>query len=534
MKNNQPVTKNEILVQPNAYLVSKTNLKGTITEANDAFVNISGFSRNELIGSNHNLVRHPDMPPAAFADMWASLKAGMPWRGVVKNRAKNGDFYWVDAQITPILKGGEAIGYMSVRRAPTRQQINEAEAIYASVQQSGKFTSVNRNPLSAQLLINGLLILAIFMLLTNNLVMWMELPQWLDNLTGILTIAFLIPPIILLNIRVFSPLAEVRRNVEKLTEGDLATRYPVHSPDEVGRISNALAVMQTQWLVSIDHIRDSIQASLHNVELANQQSKTINQHIHIQHDRVSSVAAATEEFCQAVAEVAGSAAEASNAATRSGERVESSQKTVVAGMHAAEAVVHAVKASHSGLIELDKAVTKIGDITQVIKEIADQTNLLALNAAIEAARAGESGRGFAVVADEVRKLAERTSGSTAEINSMVSGIQAMATQVVASMDEAASAVEVSSSKMSDSVSGLESVAVASQQTVDMATHIAEAASQQNIAGQDVARNMEVISTLSEENQALLEQLWESMNKLNAATHHIDEAVKVFRILPNQR
>ena len=133
MKNNGPVTQQEKPFPTGQYLVSKTDLKGIITHCNDAFVAISGFARNELIGQSHNLVRHPDMPAAAFEDLWKTIKAGRPWRGVVKNRCKNGDHYWVDAFVVPIRKLGQTVGYMSVRSEPTREQVRQAEALYQRI-----------------------------------------------------------------------------------------------------------------------------------------------------------------------------------------------------------------------------------------------------------------------------------------------------------------------------------------------------------------------------------------------------------------
>jgi aerotaxis receptor len=130
MKVNLPVTQVEKPYPKGKYLTSKTDLKGIITHANDAFVELSGFSRDELIGKSHNLVRHPDMPPQAFEDLWRTVKAGRPWRGTVKNRAKNGDHYWVDAFVVPVRKNDKTIGYMSVRSEPSRQQVQAAEALY--------------------------------------------------------------------------------------------------------------------------------------------------------------------------------------------------------------------------------------------------------------------------------------------------------------------------------------------------------------------------------------------------------------------
>jgi methyl-accepting chemotaxis protein len=131
MKINMPVTQREIELGDQTLIVSKTDLKGQITYINRDFIEISGFTEEELIGRPHNIVRHPDMPAEAFADMWQSLKAGRPWVGMVKNRCKNGDHYWVEAHATPIMEGGQVSGFMSVRRKARREDVQAADAAYA-------------------------------------------------------------------------------------------------------------------------------------------------------------------------------------------------------------------------------------------------------------------------------------------------------------------------------------------------------------------------------------------------------------------
>ncbi len=150
MKNNQPVTQREVAFPPQSYLVSRTDLKGCITYANDAFVEISGFSRDELIGKNHNLVRHPDMPEAAFRDLWTTVKSGLPWRGLVKNRCKNGDFYWVEAFVVPLKKNGQVTGYMSVRTPAEPSKRAATEAAYAAAGQKGSLPTTGKRTLSLQ------------------------------------------------------------------------------------------------------------------------------------------------------------------------------------------------------------------------------------------------------------------------------------------------------------------------------------------------------------------------------------------------
>src|SRR5512135_1034724 len=130
MRVNMPITNVERHLEPGEYIVSKTDLKGQITYINRPFLRISGFTEEELLGKSHNIIRHPDMPPEAFADLWRTLKSGKPWRGMVKNRCKNGDHYWVEANANPIWDDGRVVGYMSLRTRPTREQVEQADKLY--------------------------------------------------------------------------------------------------------------------------------------------------------------------------------------------------------------------------------------------------------------------------------------------------------------------------------------------------------------------------------------------------------------------
>lgn len=114
-------------------ITSRTDLDGIITHANNAFVILSGWEREELLGQPHSILRHPDIPAAAFADLWQTIKRGEKWRGYVKNLRKDGGFYWVYATVIPNIRKGEIVGYTSVRCKPSRQKVEEAEKLYATL-----------------------------------------------------------------------------------------------------------------------------------------------------------------------------------------------------------------------------------------------------------------------------------------------------------------------------------------------------------------------------------------------------------------
>ncbi|HUW36832.1 MAG TPA: PAS domain-containing methyl-accepting chemotaxis protein [Rhodocyclaceae bacterium] len=502
-----PVTQVEVPFPGNSYLVSKTDTKGIITHANDAFVAISGFDRQELIGSSHNIVRHPDMPEEAFADLWQTLGSGLPWRGMVKNRCKNGDYYWVDAFVVPVRKDGATIGYMSVRTPPSRDQVQQAQALYGAIRDKrARFPSIRagalgRMSLSARiwLALGGMLALMVAVAASS-----LAAPTGTYGVAltaGCLLAALLIA---LFSGRYFSratggSLSQAARIFDQIAEGNLTHDIDISGRDEIGLLLCRLGTMQAHLKAMIDDISaasKSIEAR--GVDLGAGMSRLAEQSNH-QLEAAQGVAAATEEFSVSVREVAENAGTTASAAARSEELVATSSAEISQTMDVTSRVAEAVHNSSTTIAELSSAIQKISDVTTVISEIANQTNLLALNAAIEAARAGEQGRGFAVVADEVRKLAERTSTSTVDISKTVSAIQEVTQKAVADMEFATREVGTGIGSMKKSVSSLEGVTRASNEVSEMAKNISNSTVEQIKASEEVAQSMERITLLVEEN-----------------------------------
>jgi aerotaxis receptor len=529
MRKNFPITDTEFPFPSGKILVSKTDLKGQITYANDAFIGLSGFTKEELIGQPHNLVRHPDLPEAVFRDMWATLESGYPWRGLVKNRRKDGGFYWVDALVVPVRKNGRPIGYMSVRGEPSRAEVEAAEALYRAIRENrARYSPLvprRQGGLMRTLgaVMGGMALMTMLGALAHAF-QWPAAIQWLCAAAGLAGSG--------------GGIWYIRRNLRlrvqeaidcfnRIAEGDLASRIDITRRDELGRIMTALAATQVQLRVVVDEIRlAEMEVARQGQGLSAQTQKLANLAAE-QQDSVLRVSAAMEEVCVSISEVARSSGQASDSARSTRTVIDQGSQQLALSNASTQRVVAVVEESAKAMTELSASIQQIGSITNVIKEIAEQTNLLALNAAIEAARAGEQGRGFAVVADEVRKLAERTANSTSEITRMVAQVQQTTGTAVYSMDNAAREVQAGREMLDATNAQFAEINRAADDVLQSAQHIADATREQSVAAEDVAKNMENISQMIELNNQSVQGVSDATLLLNRTAGELHSIVDHF-------
>jgi aerotaxis receptor len=322
---------------------------------------------------------------------------------------------------------------------------------------------------------------------------------------------------------------QIIEHFSQMAQGNLTDHIDISGRDEAGQALTELSSMQITLKVMLDEIQTAARGIEQQSALVDTQTSLVVDQSEQQRDRAASVAAATEEFSQSVHGVADSAANTSSAASEAQTQVSEAQGSMNKSMDATGRVVDAVQRSSDAIQALNAAIAKIGDMTQVIREIADQTNLLALNAAIEAARAGEQGRGFAVVADEVRKLAERTASSTQDITTNVSEIRQVTERAVRSMEDAVKEVDNGTDMIRESGLGLDMITGTSRRLNDMARDIAEAAKEQAVASQQVAVNMERVVELVDGNMHAASQAKEAVTNLVKTAHYLNHIVARFKV-----
>ncbi len=275
MRVNMPVTTTERELREDSQIVSKTDLGGVIIAANAEFVAISGFTEKELLGAPHNLVRHPDMPAAAFRDLWDTVRRGEPWTGVVKNRCKNGDFYWVKANVTPIREDGRVVGYMSVRSKPTRAEVGAADHLYREMREGrakgpGLVAALKsslhnislRGRVMTGLALFAVVNLAMFGVLLNDatVAFQAEVSLYGGIASAATLLLFLFGWLTLRSVR--SRLAAAEQHLVTIAEGHFNRPIEVQQRDEVGRLMFALKSMQIKFSVDMTEALQQADAAL--------------------------------------------------------------------------------------------------------------------------------------------------------------------------------------------------------------------------------------------------------------------------------
>lgn len=532
---NAYVSQKEVPFPANGTLVSKTDTRGIITYANDAFVVISGYARAELMGKSHNIVRHPDMPPQAFAWLWDTLKANRPWRGVVKNRCKNGDHYWVRATVVPLLEDGKTTGYMSVRRAPTREQISAAEALYRELNQSGaeivsKYEGWKIKNWSVKSKLQAAIQLPLlFIMLSLQYFLDVELPN-APTLHTQLLVGQIVLQIVLfffigycVNKLISDPLAIVDQEFGNIMQGDLDNELDISLQDEMGGLMCKTQTMNAYLRTMVDEIVNSGNSMQGLIRDVDSRVSGVATNALVEQDHVLKIAQVMEEFSASVEGVSSMAVDSLTDARAMQNTVEENNRNMELSISATSKVAATVQLSSKTISDLGASIQNIGAIANTIKEIAEQTNLLALNAAIEAARAGEQGRGFAVVADEVRKLAERTASSTKDIALTIGKINTISESAVLSMQSAVNEVETGISLIRKNGDGLKDIMNAAVSVAGRINHIVSAAKEQSVAGHEIASSLEGIAALVDSNAVAVKEAKEVAGNLAMSAVELKKA-----------
>jgi len=511
MRRNLPVNDREYAVPADTPLVSMTDLKGRIVHCNAVFVEVSGFTREELLGQPHNLVRHPDMPEEPFRDLWATLKQGRPWTGLVKNRRKDGGFYWVRANATPMRDGDRVTGYLSVRSRPGRDEVAAAQALYARMREPAR--------VGPRYGLRGGAVLRVDALGRLGRVLrpragWAPMGLATAGCAALVGAALASPWLaagLALPVaaglsmglaRLGSASARTGESfAEQLASGDLSQRLVPAARGPAATLERALA----QLAINLHSTVGDTTRELGQLRVAADEIAAGNEDL----------SARTESQASSLAETAATMASILGTASRSA-------ALAAAGSQTTQSAAGLARRSHAAISELAATMqgiadssTRIASIVTVVEGVAFKTNLLALNAAVEAARAGEAGRGFAVVATEVRALAQHTTSAAREIRSLIG-------EAGRRVDDGLAQAGAATSRVAEALRSVEGLSG----TLEEIRHSADA--QQASVGQ-VNEAVVHLDGITQQNSAMVEELAAAAQALRQQVEGVESAIGLFRL-----
>jgi aerotaxis receptor len=522
MRINHPVSNVEYEIDGSRSIYSTTDLKGRITHANPYFIEVSGFTEEELIGSPHNMVRHPDMPPAAFADLWATIKSGQPWTAMVKNRRKNGDYYWVEATVTPIMESGAITGYISVRTKPSRQQIDAAARLYkAEMERPGSLALRQGNVVTGGLLgraialcqlslgqriaVAQLFMLAVIGALgwtvwTSEAIATAGLQVWLGSLAGAAMTTSVLSWYFLAS-KIVAPIKAALKVAQGIAGGDLTAAIDVNRSDELGQLIRAVRQVNSNLHCIVGDIREnfsSMQSATRDIAVGNTDLSA----------RTDSQAAALEETAASMEQLAATVQKNAEHTHQGTDVADGAMSTAKKGGDIMTRVVSTIN-------DISESSAKISDIVGIINGIASQTNLLALNAAVEAARAGDAGRGFAVVATEVRSLSLRSAEAAKEIKQLI--------------DSSVEQVNAGKLLANDAGAVMQEIIASVSEVTGIITDISSASSEQSSGIGQVNDAVMQMDGVTQQNAALVQEATIATTELERQATKLMQGLKVFKL-----